>query len=74
MFRVVRSWNARDISGMTRGTAAWTSGVMVDERRDQVTDGGTGFEESRALTRTRQTETPGFKTAPFGTMMIPFLM
>jgi hypothetical protein len=59
---------------MTRGTAAWTSGVMVDERRDQVTDGGTEFEERHALTRARQTETPGFTIAPFGTMMIPFLM
>jgi len=62
------------MSGMTRGTAAWTSGVMVDERRDQVMDGGTGFEERRAFTRVRQTETPGFTTAPFGTMMMPFLM
>ena len=59
---------------MTRGTAALTSGVMVDERRDEVTDGGTGFDERRACSRARQTETPGFTTAPFGTMMIPFLM
>ena len=50
------------------------NGVMVDERRDRVTDGGTGFEERRALTRARQTEMPGFTTAPFGTMMMPFLM
>ena len=59
---------------MTRGTTQLTDGVMVDERRDQVMDGGTGFEMSRALTRARQTETPAFTTAPFGTMMMPFLM
>jgi hypothetical protein len=59
---------------MKRVTTARTSGGIDDERWDGVMGGGTELAGRVFVERRAQTDSPGFSTAPFGTMMIPLRM
>jgi hypothetical protein len=59
---------------MKRVTATCANGVIGDERRGRLMNGGTKRADRRRARRTRQTDTPAFTTAFFGTMMIPLRM